>query len=678
MKQNMIEIQIYYEIAMAIGNSLNLKKTLKESLSAYLRKLDCSAGLVLHLRQDPQGFFSYVPIHTIPRNLEKNPTGRAAVQAVPAALAPEPLAAFLGKLPALSRGDDGRFYHLMELQDFGLLVLIKSDRDLDSAVIRSLKPLNEKLARACIACLQKEELESINERMKAEIQERKETQDALRESEKRYRIAIENSNDGVAIVNGDVSLYVNKKFTEIFGYEQPEEIIDKTFALFVHPDDLQLVQETSRARQQGKMAPSRYEFKGIRKDRKIVNIEVSVSRITYQGQSVSLAYLRDITERKQLEASLQQVQKMEAIGTLAGGIAHNFNNLLMGIQGNASIARLDTDPSHPAYLKLETIEKLVRNGALLTNQLLDYARGGQYNVKLLDLNQLVKKTAETFAVTRKEIQVHQDLVTDLFCIRADRGQIEQVLLNLYINAGDAMPNGGELFLQTRNTTHEAIKGRKYEAKSGTYVMMSVRDTGVGMDEKIQERIFDPFFTTKEVGKGTGLGLASVHGIVKAHGGYIDVFSAKGRGAIFEICLPAYPREGVKEQPVIEEMPEGKGQVLLVDDEEPVLNVTRLYLERLGYDVLMASSGKEALAVYQENPGRVAAVILDMILPEMGGGEVYDKLKEIDPKVRVLLSTGYSMDGKAAEILLRGCDGFIHKPFNLEELSKKLAEIIDKA
>ncbi|UCH00392.1 MAG: response regulator, partial [Deltaproteobacteria bacterium] len=395
--------------------------------------------------------------------------------------------------------------------------------------------------------------------------------------------------------------------------------------------------------------------------------------------------IMDITARKQaeeekerLQAQLSQAQKVEAIGTLAGGIAHNFNNLLMGIVGNTSLMLLETNSSHPNYERLKNIQTSVQNGSKLTHQLLGYAREGRCEIRPISLNQLVKETSDTLAMTKREIRVHQELSKDLFGIKADQGQIEQILLNLYVNAADAMPGGGNLFLKTMNVTHEDMKGKHYKARHGDYVLLTVRDTGIGMDKKTQERVFDPFFTTKGLAKGTGLGLASVYGIIKAHGGYIDVESKKDHGTTFEIYLPASSeKEVIEEKQLPEKILKGKETVLLVDDEDIVIDVGEEILKTLGYKVFSVRSGKEAIELYKENREKIDMVLLDMVMPDMGGGETYDRMKEINPDIKVLLLSGYSIDGQATEILRRGCDGFIQKPFDMQGLSQRIRKILNK-
>ena len=386
---------------------------------------------------------------------------------------------------------------------------------------------------------------------------------------------------------------------------------------------------------------------------------------------------RDITEQRNIEIQFQQAQKMEAVGTLAGGIAHDFNNLLMGIQGNVSLMLMGIDTSYPSHERLKSIEKQVNNGARLTSHLLGYARKGKYEVKPLDLNQLVRETSDAFGRARKQITLNRELAEDLFAVEADQGQIEQVLLNLFVNASDAMPGGGNLTLKTMNINHKDMKGKVYEPKSGNYVLLTVTDTGTGMDKKTMERIFDPFFTTKEMGRGTGLGLASVYGIIKGHGGYLDVESKKGHGTTFLIYVPASEKRVEQVVKHAERFIQGSGTVLLVDDEEVVLEVGQSLLEAMGYRVLLARDGKEAVWAYGKNQDDIDIVLLDMVMPNMGGGEAYDRMKEINPDVKVLLSSGYSIDGEATDILERGCNGFIQKPFNMNELAKKIGEILDK-
>ena len=402
------------------------------------------------------------------------------------------------------------------------------------------------------------------------------------------------------------------------------------------------------------------------------------------GKPVSMrSIFRDMREKKRIEeeknklkTQLRRVQKLEAIGTLAGGVADDFNNLLMTIQGNASLMILEIEPSHPHHKTLKDIENAVKNGAKLTRQLLGYARKGNYNVKPINLNKIVEETSEAFGRTRKEIAIYPQLDNNLHSIEADQGQLEQVLLNLYVNAADAMFGGGDLVIQTTNVNHIDMKGKLYNPKPGGYVKLTVTDTGVGIDKKTQERIFDPFFTTKEMGRGTGLGLASVYGIIKSHGGYIDVESKPAQGTTFFIFLPASGKAIHEKVESSNQIIKGSGTILIADDEEMVLNASTQMLKKLGYTVIEASSGRKAVENYKEYKDQVDLVILDMVMPEISGSEAYDKMKEINPEVKVLLSSGYSIAGQASEILNRGCNGFIQKPFSMKKLSEKINKIIE--
>jgi len=463
---------------------------------------------------------------------------------------------------------------------------------------------------------------------------------------------------------------------DITGYDH-REIIGKKVNIF----DAQGVEDEKRIMRelmaQGELRNHEMKFK--KKDGGLVNVNISASLLkNEQGEIIgTLGIYRDITEKKKLEAQVLQSHKMEAIGTLAGGIAHDFNNLLMGIQGHTSLMLLDIGPTHPYYERLKGVEQQVESGAELTKLLLSFARGGKYEVTATNINDLIEKSSTMFARARKEIKIYGKYEKDLWTVEADQGQIEQVLLNLYVNAWQAMPGSGELYLETENVTLDTNYVEPYHVEPGKYVKISVKDTGLGMDKETQQRVFDPFFTTKEMGRGTGLGLASVYGIIKNHGGIINVSSEKGKGTTFTIYLPASRKEITEEKELTHEVSRGKETVFLIDDEDTIIAVGQEIIKALGYTVLVARSGKEAIEIYEKNKDKIDIVILDMIMPDMSGGETYDRIKEINPDIKVLLSSGYSIDGEAKEILERGCDGFLQKPFNMKELSQKIREVLDK-
>jgi two-component system cell cycle sensor histidine kinase/response regulator CckA len=509
-----------------------------------------------------------------------------------------------------------------------------------------------------------------------DITGRKHTEEALRESEEKYRLLVEYANDAIFIAQDEVVKFPNPRAEEMVGYSAGE-LAKIPFAELVHPEDRDTVLERYRRKLQGEELPSTYSFRIFNKQGEELWVQLNPVLISWEERPATLNFLRDITQQKRLEAQLIQAQKMEAIGTLAGGIAHDFNNLLMGILGFTSLMLMNIGPPHPHYERLQGIEGLVLSGAELTRQLLGFAQGGKYEVKPLDLNEVVKKTSGMFSRTKKEITIHRKYQRDIWPIEADGGQIEQVLLNLYVNAWQAMPGGGELYLTTENLILDADQITPFSVKPGRFVRITVTDTGTGMDEETKHRIFEPFFTTKERGRGTGLGLASAYGIIKNHGGYIEVESRENEGTTFSISLPASERTLMEEKQVPKDIVMGTEKVLLVDDEDIVIEIAKEMLASLGYDVLIARGGREALEIYEKERDTIDLVILDMIMPKMGGGEVYDQLKQINPGLKVLLSSGYSIDGQAGEILQRGCNGFIQKPFDMRRLSRKIREILDE-
>jgi PAS domain S-box-containing protein len=523
------------------------------------------------------------------------------------------------------------------------------------------------------------------EQLNLAMKERQQAEDALRESEERFREMAELMPQTIfeTDVTGRLS-FANRKAFDSFGYSLED------FDRGINSIDMLAPEDRQRGAENifkivGGEEIGLNEYTAMRKDGSKFPIMIHSAPIVRNGEILGLrGFIIDITDRKKteeerlrLETQFHQAQKMETIGTLAGGIAHDFNNLMTTILGNTSLMLFDIDNSHPHYALLKNIERQINRGAELTTQLLGYARKGKYLVKPVSLNQIIEESAAAFGRTRKEITIGYELADDLLAVEADQGQIQQVLLNLFVNAADAMPTGGKLMLKTSNATHNDIKSKEYQPVAGDYLRLSVSDTGIGMDEKVRQRIFDPFFSTKETGKGTGLGLASVYGIIKNHGGYIEVQSQKGQGSQFSIFLPA----SAKQVPTIaESAPEiikGSGTILMVDDEEMVLDVGAQVLKKLGYTVLESNNGRNAVELYKKLQDKINLVVLDIVMPDMGGAEVYDRLKEINPDGKVLLSSGYSIDDQAREIMERGCDGFIQKPFSLKAMSDKIAGILSK-
>jgi PAS domain S-box-containing protein len=504
------------------------------------------------------------------------------------------------------------------------------------------------------------------------------------EEQSRYRELLENVDDAVYILDleGHV-MEANEAAYSRLGYT-PQQFFKLNLADIIPREDAHsIIDQLGKGIQNGKPKKFTVETSHTKTDGELIPVEIHCRAISFRGRDVILNAARDITsrieaekEKKLLQSQLLHSQKMEAIGTLAGGIAHDFNNLLMGIQGYISLMRLQTNPDDPNCEYIQGIENAVTNAANLTNQLLGFARKGKYALTQTCINDLVISSTKMFVRTRKEIVTHKQLQDDIWPVRVDPGQIEQVLINLYLNAWHAMPQGGDLCIQTENVYLSDHYCKPFEVPEGNYVKVSVTDTGVGIDKEIIERIFEPFFTTKDVGKGTGLGLASAYGIIKNHNGIIRVYSEKDHGATVNIYLPSSDLEEPVDTQVNSELLKGKETILLVDDEEGTILVEKLMLEELGYTVFPVRSGRRAIELYKEHKAGFDLVALDMIMPEMNGKDTYDELKKINSKVKVLLVSGYSLNKQIEELMGLGCKGYIQKPFDIVQLSQKVREVLD--
>ncbi|HVO65547.1 MAG TPA: PAS domain S-box protein [Syntrophales bacterium] len=495
----------------------------------------------------------------------------------------------------------------------------------------------------------------------------------IRESEEKFRLLSENDPDIIYTLGTDGALtYVNPAWKKILGHRR-NEVIGKYFVDFARKEDVKEYIRLFKQIRDGKNTITEVISTLLHKDGSERSFSISgAPNLDLEGELIGVVgTMKDITDRIKIES-----ERMETICTLAGGIAHNFNNLLTIIQGHASLMLFDVEHKHPHFENLKSIEEGVKGGAELTRQLLGFAGNGKYEVKHTNLNVILERTSKIFDhTTRGEIIIHRKFQDDLWITEVDQVQIEQVLSNIYTNARQAMPGGGDLYLETQNVIINGDLKKRFFVKPGKYVKISVTDTGVGMDEKTKERIFEPFFTTKEMGRGTGLGLASAYGIIKGHGGFINVYSEKGHGTTFGIYLPASEKVSAEKLPA-KEILKGYETILLVDNEEIIIDVGKEILDVLGYRVIAARSGREAIEIYKAKQEEIDLVILDMIMPGMGGDEVFDILKTVNPQIKVIFSSGYSIDGYPAKILEHRCGSFIQKPYSIGILSQRIRDVLD--
>lgn len=541
------------------------------------------------------------------------------------------------------------------------------------------------------------ELVKLNKELKREITGHKRAEEALRESDEKYRKLYDESKkteevyrsllhtSADAIVIYDMAgkvRYLNPAFTEVFGWTM-EETEGRRIPFLPESERTTTMACITEVLEKEKTVQG-FETKRYTRDGHLVDVDISASCYkNHEGKlSGMLVILRDISEKKILEAQLRQAHKMEAIGTLAGGIAHDFNNILQAISGYTELLFMGKESGDPDRSKLEAIEKSLQRASDLTKQLLIFGRKVESKLRPMNLKQEVVHVSNLLGRTiSKMISIELYLAENVKSINADPVQLEQIILNLGINARDAMPDGGKLIFETENVIlDEEYCKAHLGATPGEYTLLSVSDTGHGMDKKTLGHIFEPFYTTKEMGKGTGLGLAMVYGIVKSHRGYIMCYSEPGQGTTFKIYFPvdqsqAEERKEAKKEAV--EMLGGTERVLLVDDEKTVLDTGKGILEHFGYTAITAESGERAIEIFERKKDHIDLVILDIGMQGIGGHKCLQKLLEIDPKVKVVISSGYSAKGKVKETLESGAIGFIGKPYRLTDMVKQVREIFDK-
>jgi two-component system, cell cycle sensor histidine kinase and response regulator CckA len=515
-------------------------------------------------------------------------------------------------------------------------------------------------------------LRNITEQKRAEVQ--------LTASEELLRIIVEGTLDMFFYVHNTkgVFTYVSPSVVRITGHSSEDWIAHYEKFATDSPVNVKMRENTEDAMRSGAIAEP-YPCEIWHADGRRILLEINERPIFRDGIVIGVqGVARDITERRRLEEQLIQSQKMESIGLLAGGIAHDFNNILGGILGYASYLKSVVPVNDRIYQHLDTIERSALRAADLTAKLLAFARGGKYVVKPININAVIEETLRLLRGSfDKNIVIEERLARDVPAIEADAGQMQQVIMNLCVNARDAMPGGGRLTLTTSVVPWPtAVLVSQPDVRHTPHVCVTVRDTGSGIDPAILGKIFDPFFTTKEKGKGTGLGLATVYGIVKNHNGNIDVKSEIGRGTTFDVLFPAVEMKAVSQEERLEVVSGGNETILVVDDEETIRRLLRDLLAAKGYHVLEAADGRQALSVYMEHDKEIDLVILDMVMPEMGGREAYVRLRELNPRIRTILSTGYAEDDRARELMSMGVMAFVQKPYRVEELAAVVRSVLD--
>ncbi len=503
-------------------------------------------------------------------------------------------------------------------------------------------------------------------------------EDALRESEEEYRNIIESSLVGIFIMQDNAFRFVNHKFCEIHNITSEQAMSEGGPFHMIHPEDADVVNEFLQKKEEDFPKSHEFEFRIIVGDGDTRTLKVLESRSSYKRRPAVVGTVLDISKEKILERQLLQSQKLETVGRLAGGIAHDFNNMLNIILGNAQLAKTFVPEDHRVFDYCTSIERAVFRAAEFVKQLLAFSRRQLLELKVVDMNDTLRNFAKMVdRVIGENIDMRVITARTLPPVKVDVGQIDQILLNLVINARDSMAQGGEILMET----HERALSEEYcrfnpDAKPGNYVVLSITDTGMGMDQETLDKIFEPFFSGK--GMGTGLGLSVVYGIVQQHSGFINVYSEIGKGTTFKIYLPSASEDVVREAPSSHQARKVGGEtVLVVEDEDPLRNIAAEVLETIGYRVITAADGEEAIDIFKERCGEIDLALIDVVMPKLGGKETYEAMKQIKPSIRALFMTGYSLNGIHTNFILQQGIDAIQKPYSFEDLARKIRDILDR-
>ncbi|GIW73391.1 MAG: hypothetical protein KatS3mg102_2933 [Planctomycetota bacterium] len=712
------DISLLYELALSAGASLDLRQNCEVFLrmlmarrnlsfaGVWLRN-DCLPGREAEGDEEPRATLVYgaptfrvgttsLPLaHPQFRLLADGRQGAS----VAAASDPEGFAALVAE-----RGVEGGVYLLLSLGRLGLLKLYTAFRrePYGERTLHQLRPVIAKFATSLEGCL-------AYARLRREVQERELAERALRESEEKFRRLIETASDAIFIVDAESRqiVDVNREAEALTGWTRNEltslDILD-----LYHAEE----QQQLRARFDGFVRGLPRSLRGlcelVHKQGHRVPVELSASTVEVAGRRYALAIMHDVSERlraeeqrQRLQAQLQQLQRMESLGTLAGGIAHDFNNILGGILGHASLLLRRLPPGDPLRAHAEAIQSTAEHGAQLTQRLLTFARRGAVEAEPVDLNAVVE---DTLAIVRRtfpgSIEIEARLAPALPRIEADPAQLRQVVMNLCLNARDAMPHGGRLTVETASV--DLAEGGLAGLAPGSYVRLVVADTGIGMDRDTIDRIFEPFFTTKVKEKGTGLGLSIVYGIVNSHGGLVEVESAPGAGARFLVYLPAARATGAPHpEPAagraapaaggaaaaaspLARAPQARAEqgprqrILVVDDDAQIRSLLASALDAEGYQVLAAADGLEAVELLERTRAAVDLVVLDMVMPRLDGIATFGRVRALAPHARVVLSSGFSDEVEITRLLDQGADAFVAKPYRMGTLLETVRALLASA
>jgi PAS domain S-box-containing protein len=518
----------------------------------------------------------------------------------------------------------------------------------------------------------------------SDITQRKKAEEALKISEFRFREIFEKSNDAICVVQGLKIILLNPHFEMLFGYPKETVLSDEFEFIKVLPEeDRMLTMNLLEGFRKSGSVPNQVQFKAYNKNKELIECSASLSVIHWGTSRAVLCIIRDMSEQYKLEAQLRQAQKMESIGRLAGGVAHDFNNLLTAIIGNAELAMISLNENDPIYRDLEEIVATSSRAANLTRQLLTFSRRQILSPKVIDLNSIIKDMERMLKrIIGENIRLETHTKSDLCKIKADPSQIEQVIVNLAVNARDAMSEGGKLTIETRDITvdNNFIQNQISipNMEKGKYALISISDTGIGMEDNIKAHIFEPFFTTKPVGKGTGLGLATVYGIVHQSGGYIWMNSEINKGTVFNIFLPAVKDKKLKQykQPNVPINLVGDETILVVEDEEAVRKMAVRSLERYGYKVLSTGSSKTALEICKNPEQKIDIVLTDVVMPEINGVELAKQVKTILPDTKFVFMSGYTEETILQSKMINKDNPYIQKPFKPVNLVEKIRETLN--